>query len=119
MESEAQILLTDVVAFCQRDGQDARLTNMLGQSRPLDMTESALIVEAPTRFAVAFLERNKAIVEHYLEEIAFMHLDLVVQPPATAFAPDAGGVAVAAAAPVTATPASPAAHLLQEPPSVP
>ena len=79
MESEAQILLTDVVAFCQRDGQDARLTNMLGQSRPLDMTESALIVEAPTRFAVAFLERNKAIDEHYLEEIAFMHLDLVVR----------------------------------------
>ncbi len=100
MESEAQILLTDVVAFCQRDGQDARLTNMLGRSRPLDMTESALIVEAPTRFAVAFLERNKAIVEHYLEEIAFMHLDLVVQPPAAAFAPDAARAAAAPSAPV-------------------
>lgn len=109
MESEAQILLTDVVAFCQRDGQDARLTNMLGQSRPLDMTESALIVEAPTRFAVAFLERNKAIVEHYLEEIAFMHLDLVVQPPATAFAPDAAGAAAAPTAPVAQT-AAPAAE---------
>ena len=109
MESEAQILLTDVVAFCQRDGQDARLTNMLGQSRPLDMTESALIVEAPTRFAVAFLERNKAIVEHYLEEIAFMHLDLVVQPPATAFAPDAAGAAGTPPAPVAQT-AAPAAE---------
>ena len=109
MESEAQILLTDVVAFCQRDGQDARLTNMLGQSRPLDMTESALIVEAPTRFAVAFLERNKAIVEHYLEEIAFMHLDLVVQPPATAFAPDAAGATGTSPAPVAQT-AAPAAE---------
>ena len=34
MESEAQILLTDAVAFCQRDGQDARLTNMLGSRAP-------------------------------------------------------------------------------------
>ena len=100
MESEAQILLADAVAFCQRDGQDARLTNMLGQSRPLDMTDTALIIEAPTRFAVAFLERNKPIIERYLEEIAFMPIELMVQPPAGAPAPQ-----VTAAQPV-ATPAA-------------
>lgn len=100
MESEAQILLADAVAFCQRDGQDARLTNMLGQSRPLDMTDTALIIEAPTRFAVAFLERNKPIIERYLEEIAFMPIELMVQPPAGAPAPQ-----VAPAQPV-ATPAA-------------
>lgn len=100
MESEAQILLADAVAFCQRDGQDARLTNMLGQSRPLNMTDTALIIEAPTRFAVAFLERNKPIIERYLEEIAFMPIELMVQPPAGAPAPQ-----VAPAQPV-ATPAA-------------
>ena len=82
MESEAQILLDDAIAFCQRDGQSDRLVNMLSQSTPVELDDESLYIEAPSRFAVAFLEKNRSVVEAYLEEIAFMPISLVVQAPA-------------------------------------
>lgn len=82
MESEAQILLDDAIAFCQRDGQSDRLVNMLSQSTPVELDDDSLYIEAPSRFAVAFLEKNRSVVEAYLEEIAFMPISLVVQAPA-------------------------------------
>lgn len=63
MESEAQILLDDAIAFCQRDGQSDRLVNMLSQSTPVELDDESLYVEAPSRFAVAFLEKNRSVVE--------------------------------------------------------
>lgn len=81
MDNDAQILMDDVVSFCQRDGQDARLINMLGQSRAVALTDTDLVIEAPTRFAVAFLDKNRSVVEHYLEQIAFMPIALRVQEP--------------------------------------
>ena len=47
MDEEASIILGDAIAFCQRDGQDARLINMLGQSRAISLTEDTLTIEAP------------------------------------------------------------------------
>ena len=82
MESEAQILLDDAIAFCQRDGQSDRLVNMLSQSTSVELDDESLYIEAPSRFAVAFLEKNRSVVEAYLEEIAFMPISLVVQAPA-------------------------------------
>ena len=79
---EAQILLDDAIAFCQRDGQSDRLVNMLSQSTPVELDDESLYIEAPSRFAVAFLEKNRSVVEAYLEEIAFMPISLVVQAPA-------------------------------------
>lgn len=38
MDNEAQILLDDIVSFCQRDGLDTRLINMLGQSVPVSLS---------------------------------------------------------------------------------
>ena len=46
MESEARLLLDDAIAFCQRDGMDARLINMLASARATDLTEDALTIEA-------------------------------------------------------------------------
>lgn len=89
MESEAQILLDDAIAFCQRDGQSDRLVNMLSQSTPVELDEESLYIEAPSRFAVTFLEKYRSVVEAYLEEIAFMPISLVVQAPS-------GGAAAAA-----------------------
>lgn len=56
MDEEASIILGDAIAFCQRDGQDARLINMLGQSRAISLTEDTLTIEAPSRFAIAQLK---------------------------------------------------------------
>ena len=53
MDEEASIILGDAIAFCQRDGQDARLINMLGQSRAVSLTEDTLTIEAPSRFATS------------------------------------------------------------------
>ena len=47
MDEEASIILGDAIAFCQRDGQDARLINMLGQSRAISLTEDTLTIEPP------------------------------------------------------------------------
>lgn len=100
MESEAQILLDDAIAFCQRDGQSDRLVNMLSQSTPVELDEESLYIEAPSRFAVAFLEKYRSVVEAYLEEIAFMPISLVVQAPS-------GGAAVAARPAVPTQPQAP------------
>ena len=69
MDEEASIILGDAIAFCQRDGQDARLINMLGQSRAISLTEDTLTIEAPSRFAIAQLKKHQPTIEAYLEEM--------------------------------------------------
>ena len=76
MDEEASIILGDAIAFCQRDGQDARLINMLGQSRAISLTEDTLTIEAPSRFAIAQLKKHQPTIEAYLEEIAFAPIAL-------------------------------------------
>ena len=97
MDEEASIILGDAIAFCQRDGQDARLINMLSQSRGIELTEDTLTIEAPSRFAIAQLMKHKATIEAYLEEIAFAPVALNVVAPQTA-----GSLAATPAAPVVA-----------------
>ena len=85
MDEEASIILGDAIAFCQRDGQDARLINMLGQSRAVSLTEDTLTIEAPSRFAIAQLKKHQPTIEAYLEEIAFAPIALnVVEPQGAA-----------------------------------
>ena len=105
MDEEASIILGDAIAFCQRDGQDARLINMLGQSRAISLTEDTLTIEAPSRFAIAQLKKHQPTIEAYLEEIAFAPIALDIVAPqsaaadsAAATAPVAPSVATAAAA---------------------
>ena len=81
MDEEASIILGDAIAFCQRDGQDARLINMLGQSRAISLTEDTLTIEAPSRFAIAQLKKHQPTIEAYLEEIAFAPIALDVVAP--------------------------------------
>lgn len=81
MDEEASIILEDAIAFCQRDGQDARLINMLGQSRAVSLTEDTLTIEAPSRFAIAQLKKHQPTIEHYLEEIAFAPVALNIVAP--------------------------------------
>lgn len=81
MDEEASIILEDAIAFCQRDGQDARLINMLGQSRAVNLTEDTLTIEAPSRFAIAQLKKHQPTIEHYLEEIAFAPIALNIVAP--------------------------------------
>ena len=107
MDEEASIILGDAIAFCQRDGQDARLINMLGQSRAISLTEDTLTIEAPSRFAIAQLKKHQPTIEAYLEEIAFAPIALDIVAPqgaatesAAAAAPAAPLVAAAAAATV-------------------
>lgn len=107
MDEEASIILGDAIAFCQRDGQDARLINMLGQSRAVSLTEDTLTIEAPSRFAIAQLKKHQPTIEAYLEEIAFAPIALNIVAPqgptadsAAAAAPAAPPVATAAAATV-------------------
>ena len=96
MDEEASIILGDAIAFCQRDGQDARLINMLGQSRAVSLTEDTLTIEAPSRFAIAQLKKHQPTIEAYLEEIAFAPIALDIVAPQSATADSA-----AAAAPAT------------------
>ena len=100
MDEEASIILGDAIAFCQRDGQDARLINMLGQSRAVSLTEDTLTIEAPSRFAIAQLKKHQPTIEAYLEEIAFAPIALDIVAPQ--------GVATESAA-ATAPSAAPAA----------
>lgn len=109
MDEEASIILGDAIAFCQRDGQDARLINMLGQSRAVSLTEDTLTIEAPSRFAIAQLKKHQPTIEAYLEEIAFAPIALnIVAPQGTA-----ADNAVPAASVVP--PASPAAAAVSAP----
>ena len=102
MDEEASIILGDAIAFCQRDGQDARLINMLGQSRAISLTEDTLTIEAPSRFAIAQLKKHQPTIEAYLEEIAFAPIALDIVAPQGAATESA-----AATAPATAPAASP------------
>ena len=104
MDEEASIILGDAIAFCQRDGQDARLINMLGQSRAVSLTEDTLTIEAPSRFAIAQLKKHQPTIEAYLEEIAFAPIALDIVAPQSATADSAA--AVAPAAPPVATAAA-------------
>lgn len=104
MDEEASIILGDAVAFCQRDGQDARLINMLGQSRAVSLTEDTLTIEAPSRFAIAQLKKHQPTIEAYLEEIAFAPIALDIVAPQSAAADSAA--AAAPAAPPIATAAA-------------
>lgn len=104
MDEEASIILGDAIAFCQRDGQDARLINMLGQSRAVSLTEDTLTIEAPSRFAIAQLKKHQPTIEAYLEEIAFAPIALDIVGPQSATADSAA--AAAPAAPPVATAAA-------------
>lgn len=108
MDEEASIILGDAIAFCQRDGQDARLINMLGQSRAVSLTEDTLTIEAPSRFAIAQLKKHQPTIEAYLEEIAFAPIALNIVAPQGAGA-DGAAPAVPAAPPAApiAAPAAP------------
>lgn len=112
MDEEASIILGDAIAFCQRDGQDARLINMLGQSRAVSLTEDTLTIEAPSRFAIAQLKKHQPTIEAYLEEIAFAPIALNVVAPQGAATDN-----TAAVAPVVppATPATVAETPAREP----
>lgn len=99
MDEEASIILGDAIAFCQRDGQDARLINMLGQSRAVSLTEDTLTIEAPSRFAIAQLKKHQPTIEAYLEEIAFTPIALDIVAPQSATA-DSAAAATPAAPPV-------------------
>lgn len=101
MDEEASIILGDAIAFCQRDDQDARLINMLGQSRAVSLTEDTLTIEAPSRFAIAQLKKHQPTIEAYLEEIAFAPIALDIVAPQSAAADSAA--AAAPAAPPVAT----------------
>lgn len=117
MDNEAAILLDDVITFCRRDGLEARLINMLGQSRALALDDASLTVEAPSRFAYSYLIKQREIIERYLEEIAFAPLALNVTIPQEA--PGAGAGAAAAAPTATSTQvATPAPSLVQPAPAV-
>ena len=105
MDEEASIILGDAIAFCQRDGQDARLINMLGQSRAVSLTEDTLTIEAPSRFAIAQLKKHQPTIEAYLEEIAFAPIALNIVAPQGASANTALDTHPAATATAAATPA--------------
>lgn len=95
MDEEASIILGDAIAFCQRDGQDARLINMLGQSRAISLTEDTLTIEAPSRFAIAQLKKHQPTIEAYLEEIAFAPIALDIVAPQGAATESAAATAPA------------------------
>lgn len=109
MDEEASIILGDAIAFCQRDGQDARLINMLGQSRAVSLTEDTLTIEAPSRFAIAQLKKHQPTIEAYLEEIAFAPIALNIVAPQGSAADNAVSAApvVPPAAPATTTVSAP------------
>ena len=92
MDEESSIILGDALAFCQRDGQDARLINMLGQSRAVSLTEDTLTIEAPSRFAIAQLKKHQPTIEAYLEEIAFAPIALNIVAPQGAAADNTAAV---------------------------
>lgn len=78
MDNEARILLDDVIEFCRRDGREARLVNMLEQCQAVSFDDESLTIAVPSRFACTYLERQREIVEAYLEEVSFMPMRLQV-----------------------------------------
>lgn len=108
MDEEAQIILSDAIAFCQRDGVDKRIVNMLAQSRAVSLTDDALVIEAPSRFAYANIMKQRDLIEKYLEEIAFCPLALNVTVPDMAQAPAQVPVQTPAQAVPQATSTAPA-----------
>ena len=78
MENEARILLDDVIEFCRRDGREPRLINMLEQCGASDFDDESLTVAVPSRFACTYLEKQREVIESYLEEISFMPMRLEV-----------------------------------------
>ena len=92
MESEARILLDDAVACCRRDNVDNRLVTMLDRAEALGLDDTTLTIAAPSRFAGSYLERNRELIEGYLEEAAFAPVMLaVVEPTGAAPQSPAGG----------------------------
>lgn len=104
MNEEARYLLDDMIAFCQRDGMEERLISMLGQCQPEDLDEESFTLQAPSRFAISYLEKQRLTLESYIEEITFAPLQLKLTVPAgrpvrpAAAAPRHGGVGQSAAA---------------------
>lgn len=120
MDNEAQILLDDAIDFCRRDGLETRLINMLSQSQALALTEETLTVQAPSRFAHTYLEKQRATIEGYLEQIAFapITLELVADAAPTATAPAAPVAAPSApVAPAQAPVAVPVPTAAQQQPA--
>ena len=102
MDNEARILLDDTIEFCRRDGQDGRLINMLEQSTPCKLTDDRFTIEAPSRFAHTYLEKQREVVERYLEQITFAPMALEVTSP-TPVAAQGGDSGTAARGVRTAT----------------
>lgn len=104
MNEEARYLLDDMIAFCQRDGMEERLISMLGQCEPEDLDEESFTLQAPSRFAISYLEKQRLTLESYIEEITFAPLQLKLTVPAgrpvrpAAPAAQHGGVGQSAAA---------------------
>ena len=126
MENEAQMILDDTISFCERDGVDTRLVQMLRQSRGVTLTDTTLTIEAPSRFAGAALMKQRAVIERYLEEIAFAPVELVVttalpaaesvsRETSAAAAAQAAATNASGAAPITAAPVTAAAPMASTP----
>ncbi len=104
MNEEARYLLDDIIAFCQRDGMEERLISMLGQCQPEDLDEESFTLQAPSRFAISYLEKQRLTLESYIEEITFAPLQLKLTVPAgrpvrpAAPAPQHGGAGQSAVA---------------------
>lgn len=114
MDNEAHIILSDAIAFCQRDGQDARLIQMLGQCIARELTDDSLIIEAPSRFAYSYLMKSRETIERYLEEIAFMPLALSITVPQAPAAAPAPAATPAPQAPVSRETSAPAVQAAPE-----
>lgn len=78
MDNEAQMILEDIISFCERDRLDTRLINMLRQCAPIELTDDSLSLAAPSRFAYSYLMKHRETLERYLEEITFAPLKLVI-----------------------------------------
>ncbi len=115
MDEEAQIILSDAIAFCQRDGVDKRIVNMLAQSKAVSLTDDALVIEAPSRFAYANIMKQRELIENYLEEIAFCPLALNVTVPDMAQTPKQVAPQTAATSPAPATSADVSRETAPEP----
>lgn len=108
MDNEARILLDDVIAFCRRDGREARLINMLEQCGATGFDDESLTIQVPSRFAYNYLVKQRELIERYLEEISFMPmvLNVVVAESGAPSETQAPTAAATPTVPVTAAAAS-------------